>query len=237
MTGAGVLRAALVLLILVGAAWLSGWGRVPGTSTEVGIAMEPEPAGGMWTNRPWLPHHVDEWTGEPDPITERELEVLPRDTQFARMRYMREGSRFGLVNSVVLSGTSRGSIHRAEYCMQGQGWSSTQERWEVALSDGSTLPVTVLDMSKAVEVRGRALPQRAVYAYWFVGSHGLTADHVRRAWMNTVGRLRTGKNQRWAYVIVACVFPDDRDPRTVGEAREEVRAFISRSAPKYVLVR
>src|SRR5579885_3136451 len=46
--------------------------------------------------------------------------MLPADTSYASRLYFKPGA-VPFISSVVLMGTDRTSIHKAEYCLQGQG--------------------------------------------------------------------------------------------------------------------
>ena len=63
-----------------------------------------------------LPNYIGDWIGEEGKITDRELEVLAKDTQFARKNYINvAGDRISV--SIVLSGDDMtNSIHRPERC-------------------------------------------------------------------------------------------------------------------------
>src|SRR5262249_52759457 len=50
----------------------------------------------------------------------KSLEMLPKDTSFAEKIYRSPGS-VPIASSVVLMGTDRTSIHKAQYCLQGEG--------------------------------------------------------------------------------------------------------------------
>src|SRR5437588_11209068 len=70
-----------------------------------------------------LPIWVGNWIGDDAAITQREIEVLAKDTQFARKVYTSpEGDTISV--SIVLSGDDMTtSIHRPDPCLPQQGWS------------------------------------------------------------------------------------------------------------------
>ncbi len=75
-----------------------------------------------------LPSSVGVWFGEDQKITEQELAVLARDTEFARKLYT-NGRGDQIFASIVLSGQDLdNSIHRPERCLPAQGWSIADSR-------------------------------------------------------------------------------------------------------------
>ena len=92
-----------------------------------------------------LPDFVGAWFGEDAAITEREREVLAKDTQFARKTYTGPRGEKIFV-SIILSGDDMtSSIHRPERCLVAQGWSvQDSERRVVQIADGKTLEMTRL---------------------------------------------------------------------------------------------
>src|SRR4051812_42757444 len=70
-----------------------------------------------------LPAYVGGWYGVDQAITEKELEVLAKDTQFARKLYS-NGLGDQIFASIILSGQDLdNSVHRPERCLPAQGWS------------------------------------------------------------------------------------------------------------------
>jgi exosortase len=143
-----------------------------------------------------------EWIGRRTEITAVEREVLPADTGFARRNYVNVQSAHAVFFSVVLSGRDRTSIHRPELCLIGQGWSIRDRsrrafRW--ASAPGATVPATVL-RTEQVTREGRTMP--ALTAYWFVSSEGAVATHWERLLRDAWSRVRHGRADRWAYVLM-----------------------------------
>jgi EpsI family protein len=143
-----------------------------------------------------------EWIGRRTEITAVEREVLPADTGFARRNYVNVQSAQAVFFSVVLSGRDRTSIHRPELCLIGQGWSIRDRsrralRW--AGGSGAVVPATVLRTEQAMR-EGRTMP--ALTAYWFVSSEGAVATHWERLLRDAWSRVRHGRADRWAYVLM-----------------------------------
>jgi hypothetical protein len=143
-----------------------------------------------------------EWIGQRTEITAVEREVLPADTGFARRNYVNVQSAQAVFFSVVLSGRDRTSIHRPELCLIGQGWSirdRSRRAFRSASEPGAIVPATVL-RTEQVTREGRTMP--ALTAYWFVSSEGAVATHWERLLRDAWSRVRRGRADRWAYVLM-----------------------------------
>lgn len=184
-------------------------------SSPAGIAVE-------------LPRYVDDWIGHDQPITKRELEVLAKDTQFARKVYSDIAGNQVLVSIVMSGDDMTNSIHRPERCLPAQGWNVVASQKRVLpLSDGKTLEVTKLRNTWAgnEKTSSGAIPTNLTY-YWFVGYKDITASHLMRTGIDLRDRILHGYSQRWAYVTitanVAGAFTSQ--PRT----EEQTSAFLER---------
>lgn len=146
------------------------------------------------------------WEGHAVDVTAIEREVLPADTGFSRMNYVRLSNlKENVFLSIVLSGRDRTSIHRPEHCLVGQGWTITGEfEHEFDWNDGpeKKLPVTVLRIEREVtNSRGQTVKVPALYAYWFVGADKVVASNKKRVLITALDRLRYLRAHRWAYVV------------------------------------
>src|SRR3712207_1898675 len=154
-----------------------------------------------------LPNYVGDWIGTDAEITEREREVLAKDTQFARKTYTNLAGD-SIYVSIVMSGDDMtNSIHRPERCLPAQGWNlqSTEKR-AVSLENGRQLEMTRLRNGRSVERRDktRGTLENLTY-YTFIGSDEMTASHLARTGIDLRDRILHGQNQRWAYLTVAGV--------------------------------
>src|SRR5437763_345242 len=68
-----------------------------------------------------LPEQVLDYTSEKVPIDDVVLNFLPPDTSYGQRKYTAPDGFTTLAN-VVLMGAHRTSIHKAQYCLQGQAW-------------------------------------------------------------------------------------------------------------------
>jgi EpsI family protein len=171
-----------------------------------------------------------EWIGRQTEVSAVERSILPADTGFSRRTYVSVTDRSHAVFlSIVLSGSDRTSIHRPELCLVGQGWtvsSSTPHAFIFPAGGGIEVPATLLRTSLVEPVHHRKL--QALIAYWFVSSDGVVATHWQRFWRDAWARLRHGRVDRWAYVLVQT---DAQDGEAVALAR--MQAVLSETVPQF----
>src|SRR5438876_7915035 len=100
-----------------------------------------------------LPIWVGNWIGDDAAVSQREIEVLAKDTQFARKVYTSpEGDTISV--SIILSGDDMTtSIHRPERCLPAQGWSllNTSPR---TITLPNSVPLRMTRLSNAREITG-----------------------------------------------------------------------------------
>ncbi|MEP7014876.1 MAG: exosortase C-terminal domain/associated protein EpsI [Verrucomicrobiota bacterium] len=189
------------------------------TSTPAGIAIA-------------LPSYVGEWSGEDAEITEREREVLAKDTQFARKTYTNITGEKIFVSIIMSGDDMTSSIHRPERCLVAQGW-SVQESGKrfVPMADGKTLEMTRLHNVHPVELtdKSRALLHNLDY-YWFVGADEMTSSHLVRTGIDLRDRILHGQAQRWAYVTIATNMP--LRGSTDEQITKMIEGFIQKLGPK-----
>lgn len=152
-----------------------------------------------------LPEYIGKWYGADEKITQRELEILAGDTEFARKKYT-DGAGNTIFASIVLSGHDLdNSIHRPERCLPAQGLTIADSKMlSLALPSGGTLDVTRLHNVRQVPTRdGKMVAVYNLNYYWFVGYNHLTASHLERTYLDIRDRVLKGYNQRWAYITIA----------------------------------
>jgi EpsI family protein len=183
-----------------------------------------------------LPIWVGNWIGDDAAVTQKEIEVLAKDTQFARKLYIGpDGDQIFV--SIVLSGDDMTtSIHRPERCLAAQGWSlvNTSQR-TITLPNSAVLKTTRL--SNVREVTGRdnqrfLLPN--LNYYWFVGYNHTTPSHFTRTMLDMRDRILRGYNQRWAYVTVTATVTQGitRPERTEAETDAIIEDFVGKLVAK-----
>ena len=183
-----------------------------------------------------LPLNVLDYQSEPVPVSLAELEWLPSDTTFGRRHYLNTNDFSSMDISVVLMGTDRTSIHKPQVRLEGQGWSIEQsDLVKVPMSRPHPYELPVMRLvspAKRLRVGNRTVPVRAVFVYWFVSDHRLTAQHSERMWWMAKDLVTTGVLPRWAYV--ACYTFCEADQ--VEPAFERMKEFIAASVPDFQLV-
>ncbi len=156
----------LEVVLVIGLSSIFFLPKAPATS-PVGISLK-------------LPIWVGNWLGEDTNVTERELEVLAKDTKFARKIYTSPAGDKIFV-SIVLSGDDMTtSIHRPERCLPAQGWNlqNTAAR-AIPISNSQSLDTTQLSSVRMVESQRPAtrdskphlLLVRRLHGYYAVASH------------------------------------------------------------------
>ena len=145
-----------------------------------------------------------DWIGRRAEVSAVERAILPADTGFSRRTYVSlENPAHAVFVSIVLSGRDRTSIHRPELCLVGQGWTiagvgshlfNQKERLM------PPVPASLLHTRLVDPVSKRTIS--AVMAYWFVSADAIVATHWQRFWRDAWNRVRHGRVDRWAYVLV-----------------------------------
>lgn len=188
------------------------------------------------TNTIDLPLRVLNFTSEQLEVTADELKWLPKDTTYGRRHYRTQIPRpFEIQVSVVLMGTDRTSIHKPQFCLEGQGWNiekSELTRVRVMQPHPYDLPIMKLTAGKTFRAGTSNVEKRAIFIYWFVADNRLTAKHGERMWWMATDLLRTGVLPRWAYVTYWSICDVGQEETTF----EIMKQFIAASVPEFQLV-
>jgi EpsI family protein len=160
-----------------------------------------------------LPILMGDYFGSQGEISEAELNILPKDTEFARRVYA-DGHGHEITCSIVLSGAEQRSIHRPEGCLTGQGWDITgQDDISIPLASGHILTARKLTLEReGVGANDEHFPIRAFFIYWFVGQNVTTASHYERILLSDWDRVVHNRAHRWAYVSVFSLITDGLRP-------------------------
>ncbi len=230
----------LAVLILIGAtaAYLSGVKNRQRLG-EPGLKMVQAPVLGendkvIATNTVALPEQTLDYSSIPLPVTDEELKWLPKDTVFARKRYV-SGLRSGLPTdvSIVVMGRDRTSIHKPQICLTGQGWRiEKSELLTIPMKRPHPYDLPVMKLTAAKEGRdsgGQVVRGRAVFVYWFVSESQLTAQHQERVWWMVRDLVAKGVLQRWAYVSYLSFCYAGQEAATY----ERMKEFIGASVPEF----
>jgi exosortase len=209
--GQSTRNAVLIWRSIVGLLLVAGAGAIviaSSTSHRAGVAgvkME-------------LPDSVGDALGF-DGNLDREHRLLPADTEFVKKQYL-SASPIPVNCEIVLTGAERSSIHRAEACLLGQGWTLlSAEEVNVPVATGRAQRVKLLRLSKVRD--GQQL--FGYFLYWYVGADRVTDDTFSRIFLSTWDQLTRGVNHRWAYVSVSSELAPEQSA-----SEEAKRALVSR---------
>ena len=228
--GLGLMAVAAVLLVNLGASHHLG---------KPGLKVVSEPTyltNGVVarTQSVSLPSELPDYTSESVGVTPTEVDWLPQDTLFGRREY-RSKDGFRALASVVLMGTDRTSIHKPQFCLDGQGWHI--EKTETLSIDVPRpypydLRIMKLTSSKLYsDGRGQTMKVRGLYVYWFVADNQLTPHHGERMWWMARDLITTGVLQRWAYVSYFTVCPPGQEDAYYARLKD----LIAASVPEFQL--
>jgi hypothetical protein len=202
--------AILLLTTLVGLAY---WFNPP---------VNIEPQAGVIMNLPVL---VGNYFGKQGEISQVELDILPKDTEFAR-RYYDDDHGHQIQCSIVLSGAEQRSIHRPEGCLVGQGWTIIgQDNIPIPLLSGHKLVARRLTLERQMAGQNNEpITVRAFYVYWFVGENVTTPSEIRRVLLSNWDRVVHNRAHRWAYVSFFSMITDNLRPDGLNPA--QTQAFL-----------
>ncbi len=180
---------------------------------------------------PAFPESTEHWAAKAKEVSETVKETLAKDTGHRRATFYKKDGTARVEAFMVISGADmNASIHRPERCFPAQGLTIQKtEAMSLDLGGNRRLPVKMLDAQGRVkegEYAGKTYRQRAYY--WFVGHDSLTNDHWERTFKDISDRLRTGTNQRWAYVMLSMNYSREADGEVVGR---EIEGLIKELYP------
>jgi hypothetical protein len=200
-------------------------------------AVKTSPIPGSQRLQVTLPERALDWNSQPMEVDKQTLNWLPPDTSFGQRLYQApDGYEVSL--GVVLMGSDRTSLHKTEFCLEGQGWridrtASCPTTVRMDRPFPYDLPVMKLVATREATDQGRRITLRGVYLAWFVADRDeITAHHWQRMWWMARDLLRTGVLQRWAMISYFTICrPGQEDA-----AFERLKQFIRASAPDFQLV-
>ena len=181
-----------------------------------------------------LPAHVLGFTSTNVPEDQTVLDMLPKDTSYAQRRYI-DSDGFWVNANIILMGTDRTSIHKADFCLPGQGWRIDQKTIVNVPVEGISpyqLPVAKWVITNFIQMQdGKKTEVRGLYVFWFVARNEETTSHWQRIWWLTRDLLTTGALQRWAYISYFAIC----EPGQEDAAFERVKKLIAASVPEFQL--
>jgi len=222
----------LVLALMAGTAAGIVWLKANKKLGKPGIRAVPIPGSVVMTIG--LPERVPGFTSTNEPEDPVVLGWLPKDTSYAQRLYESADGLYVNAN-VILMGTDRTSIHKADLCLPGQGWQIIQKETPVIEIQGPQpyrMPVAKWTVSRMVKGQdGKQVEQHALYVFWFVADNEQTVDNDQRLRWLVRDLLRTGVLQRWAYISYFTVCAPGQEDATF----DRVRKLIAESVPDFQL--
>ena len=200
-------------------------------------AVKTSPIPGSQRLQVELPERVLDCTSQAIEVDKATLGWLPQDTSFGQRLY-RAPDGFETAINVVLMGSDRTSLHKTEFCLEGQGWridrgASSEATVRMDRPYPYELPVTKFIATKEVTIDGQPVVARGIYVLWFVADHDeYTARHWQRMWWMARDLLSTGVLQRWASIGYFAYCAPGQEDATF----ERMKKFIVASAPEFQLI-
>jgi hypothetical protein len=183
------------------------------------------------TNAVYFPPDLPGYRSTNPPISQVEIDWLPKDTTFGRATYL-SSNGFQATMNAVLMGADRTSIHKPEYCLVGQGFHvDSQQEGTIRIQEPVPYDLPILKMLTSREEKlpdGSISRIRAVYIYWFVADGRLAADHNKRMLSMATDMLRTGVLQRWAYISCLSIGPIGQEDQISAEMEKLIAAAVPR---------
>jgi hypothetical protein len=176
-----------------------------------------------------LPERVLDFTSTNMPEPEVVLAYLPADTSYAERIYAAPDG-FWVQATIVLMGADRTSIHNADFCLGGQGFTGREkfvENIPIAGPQPYQLPVARWDVSgDFAQPDGSKVKRHGVYVFWFVADGEETPDNHQRMWWLGRDLLRTGVLQRWAYLSYFTLCAPGQEDATFARMEKLIAASV-----------
>jgi hypothetical protein len=227
-----IILATLTLALIATTGFALNWFRAHQKLGRPGIKAAPTSEGIVMSIE--LPEKVLDFTSTNVPQSEVVLGYLPKDTSYAQRFYMGEDGFWANAN-IILMGTDRSSIHKADYCLAGQGW-RTVKKETVKIPIGGPepyeMPVAKWTISRIIEnPDGTKREIHGIYSFWFVADGQQTVSNDQRILWFYRDLLTRNVLQRWAYVsyLVAC------NEGQEDAAFERLKGLIAASVPEFQL--
>jgi hypothetical protein len=200
--------------------------------------VKTKPLAGSQNLEVILPENVLDYQSESMEVAKLVVDTLPKDTSFGSRIY-KAPDRFAAIMNVVLMGTDRTSLHKPQFCLQGQGWRldplpSAPTMIPMERPHHYDLPVIKITASKEfIQEDGRKAVGRGIYVYWYVAEDSLcaTTSGMKLMWLMGHDLLTKGVMQRWAYVSCFSVC----NPGQEEEYFERMKKLIAASVPDFQL--
>ncbi len=227
------------MILLVGLALMAGtvgaltWLRGRQELGQPGVMAAPIP--GSTVMKIDLPERVLDFTSTNLPEPEIVSGYLPKDTSYAERCYKSPDDSPPIYATAILMGRDRTSIHRAEYCLVGQGLTPEEKQVvNIPIEGAEAYPLQAAKWKVGGVFQGpdgRKVKISGVYVFWFVADHEQTANYLRLQYRLVRNLLLTGKLQRWAYISYFSLCAPGQEEA----AFERMKKLIAASVPAYQL--
>jgi len=223
---------AMALVLMAGTAAALTWLRTNQRLGQPGLRAIPIPNKVMMKIN--LPESVLDFSSTNVPEPAVVLGYLPADTSYAERFYVAPDG-FSIQSTAILMGADRTSIHRPEFCLQGQGWNINDKLMlDIPIQDQPPyhLQAAAWKLSQVMQANdGQKEKVEAVYVYWYVAHNEETPDHNKMLEWLTLDLLRTGALQRWAYISYFAICKPGQEDAAI----DRIKHFIAASVPDFQL--
>lgn len=179
-----------------------------------------------------LPTEVLNYHAVPYEPSEVELTALPDDTSFGKIRY-ENGEEEIIDMGVVLMGTDRTSIHKPQFCLNGQGWTFQKtEKVSIPISEPVPYEIPAMKITMTKDMKNKAgeiATLSGTFIYWFVSEDHITSEHWDRMMLMAKGLLTEGVLQRWAYVYSIGICFQGNEERTY----DRMKSVLAHAVPRF----
>lgn len=236
MNRKALIAVAVSLAMMAGAAWILSSAKrhlhlgQPGVKL-VAESLRDEKGQPVGTNSVFLPPVVFGSASSNLNVSEVELKMLPADTTYGR-RFYQWPDGFYTTAMVVLMGTDRSSIHTAQTCLTGQGWTieeSKEMKIPIVGAKPYELPVIRNTLLRRIGVGGEMRTIKSLFVFYFVSAEQITPRRGERMWNSAWQMLKSGEMPRWAYVIFTCPCLEGHEEA----AYERLSKFIAETVPQF----
>jgi hypothetical protein len=222
----------VALVLIAGTAVALVWLRANQKLGRPGIKATP--VAGKVEMKIGLPETAAGFTSTNMPEPEVVLGYLPADTSYAERIYAAPDG-FWVQATVVLMGADRTSIHNADYCLGGQGFTGREKSVvpiPINAAQPYSLPVARWNVSGVFSgPGGQRAEVHGVYVFWFVADGAETPGHLDFIKQTALHLLSTGVLQRWAYVSYFALCAPGQEDATF----TRMEKLIAASVPEFQL--
>lgn len=220
------------LVLIAGTACALVWLRANQKLGKPGVVATP--IAGKVEMKIELPETAAGFTSTNVPEPEIVSGYLPKDTSYAERLYAAPDG-FWVQATVVLMGADRTSIHNADYCLGGEGFTGREKsvvKIPINAAQPYSLPVAKWNVSGVFpEPGGQRAELHGVYVFWFVADGAETPGHLDFIKQTALHLLSTGVLQRWAYVSYFSLCAPGQEDATFARMEKLIAASVPQFQP------